>query len=410
MANTYKFIDMVAREALSELHEQCELLSTVDRQYDDSYAKTGAKIGDTLRVRKPNEFNVRTGNAMDINVITEATQDITMSTLKGVDMEFNYVDSLLKTDSPKDVALFTKRYIKPAISKLLSIVESEALTYYTKATYQLAGTAGTAINSLSTPNLMRAKLNQMAAPKGDRHVQIDSTSMASLVAGVPAYFNPAAAISKQYTEGFVTRTAMADFHENERCWTMANSSDASQSGEINGGTLTSGITTLTVDGFSAAPAVGQVFTIGSGSGETGVYAVHPETKVAYAALKQFVITSATTTSFTFSPPIIYDTTDPRQNCSGAPADNADIVFVGSASTSYVQPIMYHKEAFQFVNAPLGIMDDADKCSVETREGMSLRVWRASDITNNRRVLRIDMLYGFAALRPEWACRGIGAAN
>lgn len=408
MANTYKFIDMVAREALSELHEQCELLATVDRQYDDSFGKNGAKIGDTLRVRKPNEFNIRTGNAMEINAITEATQDITMSTLKGVDMEFNYVDSLLKTDSPKDVANFTKRYIRPAISKLISVVESEALTYYTKATYQMAGTAGSAINSLSTPNLARAKLNQMAAPKMDRHVQIDSTTMASLVAGVPTYFNPAAAIAKQYTEGFVTRTAMADFHENERCWTLANGADVA--GEINGGTLTSGITTLTVDGFTAAPAVGSVFTIGSGSGETGVYNVHPETKVAYAQLKQFTVTSATTTSITFTPAIIYDTTDPRQNCSGAPADNADIAFVGVLSTSYVQPIMYHKEAFQFVNAPLEVMDDADKCSVETREGMSLRVWRGSDITNNRRVLRIDMLYGFAALRPEWACRMIGSAN
>ena len=408
MANTYEFIGMVAREALSELHEQCELLATVDRQYDDSFGKNGAKIGDTLRVRKPNEFNIRTGNAMEINAITEATQDITMSTLKGVDMEFNYVDSLLKTDSPKDVANFTKRYIRPAISKLISVVESEALTYYTKATYQLAGTAGSAINSLSTPNAARAKLNQMAAPKTDRHVQIDSTSMASLVAGVPTYFNPAAAIAKQYTEGFVTRTAMADFHENERCWTLANGADVA--GEINGGTLTSGITTLTVDGFSAAPAVGSVFTIGSGSGETGVYNVHPETKVAYAQLKQFTVTSATTTSITFTPAIIYDTTNPRQNCSGAPADNADIAFVGALSTSYVQPIMYHKEAFQFVNAPLEVMDDADKCSVETRENMSLRVWRGSDITNNRRVLRIDMLYGFAALRPEWACRMIGSAN
>jgi len=129
MANTYKFIDMVAREALTELHEQCELLQTVDRQYDDSFGKSGAKIGDTLRVRKPNEFNVRTGNAMQISPITEETQTITMSTLKGVDMEFNYTDSLLKTDSPKDVAMFTKRYIRPAISKLISIVESEAITY-----------------------------------------------------------------------------------------------------------------------------------------------------------------------------------------------------------------------------------------------------------------------------------------
>ena len=402
MANTYKFIDMVARKALSEVHEQCELLQTVDRQYDDSFGKSGAKIGDTLRVRNPNQFNVRTGNGMQISPIVETTQTVTMSTLKGVDMEFSYVDSLLKTDSPKDVAAFTKRYIKPAISKLISVVESEALTYYTKATNQIAGTAGSAINSLATPNLMRAKLNQMAAPKDNRHVQIDSVTMASLVGGVPGYFNPAKDLSNQYREGSVTRTAMADFHENERVWTMANSADVA--GEINNGTLTSGITSLTVDGLTFTPVAGMVFTV------QGIYEVHPETKAAYSHLKQFVIKSASITTLIFSPAIIYDTTDPTQNASGAPVNDADITFVGASASSYVQPIMYHRDAFQFVNAPLEVMDDADKCVVQNQEGFSLRVWRGSDINNNRRVLRIDMLYGFAALRPQWACRGIGAAN
>ena len=403
MANTYKFIDMVAREALAELHEQCELLGTVDRQYDDSFAKTGAKIGDTLRVRKPNEFSLRTGNAMSISPIVEETQTITVSSLKGVDMEFNHVDLTLKTDSPKDVAAFTKRYIRPAISKLISVVEAEALAYYTKNTTQVAGTPGSAINSLGTPNLARAKLNQKAAPKDDRHVQIDSVTMAALVAGVPAYFNPQVDISRQYREGFVTRTAMADFHENERVWTLTNGADVA--GEINAGTLTSGITSITVDGFSAAPAEGAVFTI------EGIYEVHPETKIPYAHLKQFVVgAGATTTNIPFSPALIYDTNNPRQNASGTPVDNADITFVGALSTSYVQPIMYHREAFQFVSANLPIVGDADKCAVESREGFSLRVWRGSDIANNRSVMRIDMLYGFAALRPEWAVRMIGAAN
>lgn len=408
MANSYKFIDMVARESLMELHEEARLLKTVDRQYDDSFGKAGAKIGDTLRVRNPNEFTIRSGNAINISPITETTQSITLNSLKGVDMEFNHVDLTLKTDDPKQVADFTRRYIRPAISKLVSVIEYEALAYYTKATAQMVGTAGSAINNITVPNLARAKLNQKAAPEGDRHVQIDSVTMASLIAGVPSYFNPQADISKQYREGVVTRTGMADFHENNRTWTLPNSADVA--GEINGGTLTSGITTLTVDGLSAAPVAGMVFTIGSGSGETPVLDVHPETKAAYPHLKQFTVVSATTTSITFTPAIIYDTTDPRQNCSGAPADNADIVFVGAASTNYIQPLMYHKEAFQFVTANLPTVDDADKCTVINDEGFSLRVWRASDIGNNRSVMRIDMLYGMAAFRPEWACRMIGTAS
>lgn len=408
MANTFKFIDMVANEALAIAHEQSSLISTVDRQYDDNYAKNGAKIGDTLRVRSPNQFKTRSGNAMDIGDITETTQNITMATLLGVDMRFDHVDLTLDTEKPDQVAAFSKRYIQPAMSTLISNIEYNAMAYYAKATYNVAGTAGSAINALTTPNLARAKLNQQLAPKSDRYVQMDSVTMASLVGGVAAYFNPSKAIAEQYTEGLVARTAMADYYENERVYTLANGADVA--GEINGGILTSGISTITVDGFSAAPAVGAVFTIGSGSGETPVYDVHPETKVAYSHLKQFVVTSATTTSITFSPPIYYDTTDPRQNCSGAPANNADIVFVGNASTSYVQPLMYHKEAFQFVTADLPLVAGADQCARKNMDGLSLRVWMDGDIKNNALLCRIDLLHGYAALRPEWACRMIGSAN
>ena len=153
-----------------------------------------------------------------------------------------------------------------------------------------------------------------------------------------------------------------------------------------------------------------MFAIGSGAGERRVYDVHPEKKQAYSHLKQFVVTAATTTSITFEPPIYYDTTDPRQNVSGIPADNADIVFVGSALNSYVQPIMYHKEAFQFVTADLPIVDSADRCVRQTMDGLSLRVWMQSQIKDNALLCRIDLLHGYAALRPEWACRMIGSAN
>lgn len=403
MANTLKFIDMVANEALAIAHEQSSLISTVDRQYDDDYAKSGAKIGDTLRVRSPNKFKTRSGNAMDVKDITEATQNITLATLLGVDMRFEHVDLTLKTDDPSQVSAFSKRYIEPAMSTLISNIEYNAMAYYAKATYNLAGTAGTAINSLTTPNLARAKLNQQLAPKSDRCVQMDSVTMASLVGGVAAYFNPANVIGEQYREGLVARTSMADYYENERVYTMSNCDDILWA--INAGTLTSGITSLTINGGSGtAMSVGQVFTVAA------VYDCHPETKQAYSHLKQFVVTAATTTSVTFSPAMVYDTTDPNQNCSGTPLTTAAIVPVGATSASYVQPLMYHKEAYQFVTADLPLVAGADQCSRKSMDGLSLRVWMDGDIKNNALLCRIDILHGYAALRPEWACRMIGAAN
>jgi len=399
MANSLVTIDMVTREALRIAHEKCQFIGTTDRQYDDSYAKTGAAIGASLRVRKPNQYTRTTGSrVMDVQDQTEQTGTITVATQDHVDMRFNSAELALSIDE------ISKRYIEPAVSVLVSGIEADYLAFATKATANTAGTAGTAITTLVVPGAARAKLNQNLAPKdGNRFIQMDSVTMGGLVNGAAAYFNPGADLSKQYREGIIARTAMADYYENERMWTLPNSGDVA--GEVNNGTLTSGITSLTVDGLTVAPVAGMVFTI------EGTFDVHPETKVAYASLKQFVCSAGcTTTNLVFTPAVIYDTTSALQNCSGAPTDNDDITFVGAASTNYVQSLMYHKEAFQFVTADLPLMARSEKCVRRMQDGLSLRVWQDSDIRNDELLMRIDILYGMAALRPEWACRMIGAAN
>lgn len=398
MANTNQVIDLVTREALRIAHEKIQFIGTVDRQYDDSFGKTGAKIGSTLRVRKPNQYTRTTGSrVMDVQDQQETTATITVATQDHVDMRFNSAELALTIDE------ISRRYIEPAVSQLISGIEADFLAFATKATYNVAGTAGTAITSLATPGAARAKLNQNLAPKSDRYIQMDSITMGNLVNGSSAYFNPSRDISEQYREGLVARTSMADYYENERVWTAQNTADVA--GEINGGTLTSGITSLTVDGLTVAPTAGMVFTI------EGTYDVHPETKVPYSHLKQFVCSAGcTTTNLVFTPAIIYSTTDARQNCSGAPTDNDDITFVGAASTNYVQPLMYHKEAFQFITADLPLMASSEKCVRRVQDGLSMRVWQDSDIRNDELLMRIDILYGMAALRPEWACRMIGAAG
>jgi hypothetical protein len=169
---------------------------------------------------------------------------------------------------------------------------------------------------------------------------------------------------------------------------------------------TDGGSTLQFDSALAVAqqSVGQVFTV------AGIYACHPETKAAYSSLQQFTITAVGATSTTVSPTMYW--TGPRKNVvtssggtvSVATFNGATMTFIGVASTSYVQNLMYHKEAFQFVTADLPIMDDAIKCVRRNQDGLSLRVWQASDIRNDELLMRIDILYGFAALRPEWACR------
>ena len=405
MSNTLKFTDMVAREALAIAHEKCSFIGTTDLQYDDSFAKAGAKIGSTLRVRNPNKYTRRQGSRiMDVQDQNESTQNITVATQDGVDMRFNSAELTLDTDSPDQVAAFSKRYIEPAMSVLVSGIESDYLAYASKATWNLAGTAGTPITALDVPGLARAKLNQGLAPKdGNRFIQADSITMSSIVNGLKGLFQDSSQIKEQYREGMMGRTAMADWYENERCWSLPNSGDVA--GTLDTYTVTEGDADITVTGFSAAPVAGMVFTM------AGCYAVHPETKATLPHLQQFVVgTGSTTTNIVFSPAPYTSTSGALQNVSAMPATTAAVTFVGAASTNYVQPLMYHKEAFQFVTADLPLMDDAHKCTRRVQDGMSIRVWMASDIRNDELLMRLDILYGFAALRPEWACRMIGSAS
>jgi len=413
VSNSLLTIDMVTRESLRVAHEACQFISTTDRQYDDSFGKTGAKIGSTLRVRKPNQYTRTQGSRiMDVQDQTEINGTVTVATQDHVDMRFNSVELALSLDD------FSKRYIEPAVKALVSGIEADYLAMATKATYNTAGTAGTAITTLATPGAARAKMNQYLAPKDRRNVQIDSVTMAGLVNGVAAYFAPAGAIGDQYLNGAVKRTGMADFIENERVWTLTNGGDVAgeidEQGETN---FVQGATVVHMDGLGTASqvAAGMVFTW------EGLYACHPETKAKYGHLQQFTVVSIANPSsadvdVTFSPAIY--TTGPRKNVvtsTGAEAtwsstgqDGADITFVGNASAVYPQSLMYHPEAFQFVTADLPIMGDSLTCVRRVQDGLSMRVWQASDIRNDEQLMRIDILYGFAALRPEWACRMIGA--
>ena len=413
MSNTLKVVDMVKKEAMRIAHEKLQFTGTVDRQYDASFRYDGNRgpMGQTLRVREPNQYTRRQGSrVMDVQDQNESTQTITVATQDGVDMRFNSAELMQSVNSDGAFDNLSKSYIEPAMAVLCSGIESDFLAYATKATYNVAGTAGTAITTLSVPGQARAKLNQGLAPKDMRAIQMDSVTMSSMATVLATYQNPTTDTSKLFREGLIARTAMADYYENERIWTLTNGADVTASTDA-AALVTDGGTAIDMHTLTTDPAVGAVFTV------AGVHACHPETKAAYSHLQQFVVTvTSTTGALTISPPTYL--TGAKQNvCSATGAalattdfDAQVVTFQGAASGSYIQPLMYHKEAFQFVTAELPILDDAQKCQTITQDGLSIRLWMGSDIRNDELLMRLDILYGMAALRPAWACRMIGAAN
>lgn len=399
MANTLEVIDYITKETLRIGHEKATFLGTIDRQYDAEFGKKGMKVGDTIRIRKPEKGTIRSGRVANVQDSEETHTTLTVSTQKGFELAFNSAEAALSLDD------YIKRKIEPRMAMLISTIESEVLQGATKLVYNTVGTAGTPPADLAAVGAARAKLNQYLAPKdGNRFVQMDSVTMGGMVNGLKGLFQDSTQIKEQYREGLIGRTGMADFYENERTWTLTNISDVTGTTDA-AALVTDGGTTLDMHTTVASPAVGCVFTI------SGVYACHPETKAPYSHLQQFtVVTTSAGAAVTISPPTYL--TGGKKNVvssSGAELATTDfnsktLTFWGNASTSYVQNLMYHKEFCTFATADLPLRGGADRCVRKEYDGLSLRVWEDSDIKNDEQILRVDILYGWNVLIPEWGCR------
>ena len=391
MSNTLSVIDMVTRESLRIAHEKLAFIGTIDRSYDSSYAKSGGKIGDTLRVRNPNQYTRRTGSrVMNVQDQAETTQNITVATQDGVDMKFNSAELSLSIDE------LSRRYIEPAVSVLVSGIEGDVISAVTKDVYNYTGTTTEIVGAtdLDAISQARAKLNRGLAPKDNRCIQMDSVTMAAVVGGGRTLFHDGAQLKTAFNEGYLGRFGGTNFYENDRTYFHVSGSDHTTV-TINDAAIASGDTSVTIAG--GVLTVGDTFTVAD------VYEVHPETKASYATLQQFVVvTSDGANAITFSPAWI--STGAKQNVNALPVTGAAVVVYAGDGVDYQSNLMYHKDAFTFVTADLPIMDDAIRCVRRMQDGLSIRCWQGSDIRNDELLLRLDILYGYKTLRPAWACR------
>jgi hypothetical protein len=388
MANTVLTPTAVTREALRILHQKATFLSSINRQYDDSFAKSGAKIGDSLKIRLPNEYTVTTGAPLALQDTTEVSTTLQVSTQKHVGMNFTSAELTLSMDD------FSKRIIEPAMAALVANVEADALNMRKDVFNQANNTAA----AITFANVLagRRKLNESLAPPGNRHALLSSNDSAGLVDALKGLFQDDGQIAKQYREGYMGRTAGFDFAESTH---MANQTRGSGANYVvNDVAIADGDATVVIGTGTGTIKIGEIFTF------AGVNAVHPETKADLGYLKQFVVTAdvAAAGNLSFSPAL--QSTGARQNVSALPANTAAVTIVGTASTNYGQSMVYHEDAFTFATADLVMPKGVDWGAREVFDGVSLRIVRDYDINNDRLPCRVDILYGYKTLRPQLAAR------
>jgi len=394
MSNSILTPTAVTRRALAILHQKLNFIGSINRQYDDSYAQSGAKIGDTLKVRLPNQYTVRNGKTLSTQDTTEQSVSVTMGTQKGVDVTFSSAELTLSLDD------FADRILEPAMAVLSANIEADAFNMALDV-YNAVNNIGSAI-TLNKALSARKLLVDNLAPSSVRTLILNTQDNLDLVDGLKGLFQDSTEIAKQYREGMVGRTAgFGTIYENTLLPSQTTGTAASATTyTVNGAVTTNGSTSVVVATGATTFKKGDVITF------AGTNRVHPETKADTGVLQQFVVTAdyaggAGTLSFA---PAIYTSTGAQNVVAAGIANGVAITKVGGASAVYKPSLAFHKDAFAFVSADLQMPKGVDFSAREVYDGISLRIVRAYDISNDVFPCRIDCLYGYKTLRAQLAAR------
>jgi hypothetical protein len=405
MSNTLLTISKITNEALMVLENELTFTSEVDRNYDDQFAVVGAKIGNTVNVRRPGRFIGTTGPALNVEDFNETSVPVTLSTQFHVDTQFTTQDLALSLD------MFSDRVLKPAIAAIANKIDNDGLSMAKLNTANIVGTPGTPSSDLGTYLTAGAYLDAEGAPRdGRRSCIVEPFTSAVIVNSLKGLFVPQEAIGEQYRKGLMGRDSAGmnwklDQNVNAQTFgsfagTATADTTSSNTGILTSGWASSSTITITKSG-TVTPNVGDTFTI------DGVYAVNPQNRQAYGSnkLRNFVIKSISGTTVVVSPAIISG--GQFQNVSiPTTSATAAINFYNKAGAVSPQNIIMHRNAFTLAVADLELPEGvhfAGRAS-DKEIGLSMRVVRQYTINNDSIPTRLDVLYGWAPLYPELACR------
>jgi hypothetical protein len=413
--NTLLTPTTITREALRILHSKLNFVGNINRQYDDKFASSGGKIGNTLNVRLPAKYKARKTATYSAQNYVERSTPIVMASQYGVDVSFTSVELTLSLED------FSKRVLQPAVSQLAAEIEGDALAAAFKTVANFVGTTSTTMTYKQLAQGGQV-LSEQLAGTDSRIALLNPLSRVEFADAVKAFHNPDGDIAKLYREGIIGRASGFDVYEN----TLIGSHTA---GTLAGTPLTTGAalgvsaTThswartadIAIDGATSGTTVkaGDVLTFGTLA--AGFVDCHPETKASYGKLKKFVATgdvtvvTAGTATVTVSPAPIYGSGNGYQNCinTKADTDNMTVTLWSAASANFGQNLQFHPDAFTAVFADL---EDVSKYgswgSRQTMDGISMRTARQYVLADDAFPCRIDVLWGFAPLYPELAVKSI----
>lgn len=406
--NTYLTIDMITAEAVMLFKNSNLFIMNMDTQYDDQFAIDGAKIGDTLRIRLPSDFIVTDGPAMQLQDNTQQFTSLTVSSQKNVATPYTTAERTMSIDR------YSELVMAPMVNALCGKVASTIMRGSEGGVCNLVANVDGSGNIIS-PTMdqftgANAVLDDQGASMLDRRCVQDPTSDARTVSSLAGLLNPSQEVSAQFRSGMMKSGLGYDRFFRDQTVIKHTTGTFSAGGTVNGGnqsTSTSG-GNITVNAITGTLKKGDIITF------AGVNAVNRVTKDSLGTLRQFVVTADVAngaTSIPIYPGLIASSTgvaggpeQQYQTVDASPLNGAVMALVTPAGSVYRKSLAYTQKAVTMASADLVMPKKAVEEAARTSyDGVSMRMLTDYLPMTDQLATRLDVLFGFKYIRPEWLC-------
>ncbi len=405
--NTLVTPSWVIKKVTQRLTNALRFTANVNRGYDDQYVVAGAKVGYTVNARLPQRYQTNKGAGLSPVGVSEEVVPITLTDQANIGIEFSSASLKMEVDN------YSERYIDPAVEAIANTVDYDGLSRMYKKTFRTVGTPAAVPSANSTYLDATVKLSEGAVPTNRLVAMLTSQMHATIANANLALFNPSAAISKQYRTGMFGNDVLGikEWYKDENIATHVVG-PLGGTPLINAASTASGATSIVTDGWTAAAAnrlkEGDVIQI------AGVYEINPMSYQSTGRLKDFVVTAdvdsdgSGNATIPIYPALIYS--GAYATVDSMPANNAAITVFSHASSHANkvsrQGLVYDPNAYTCVMADLPLPQGVwvSKRISNKALGVSVRFIKAYDVMSDQSPARLDVLYGWAAVRPEMGCR------
>lgn len=399
MSNILVTNSIVAKEALAILQNMVGFAKNVNRDYESEFTGNqgrGYSPGQTINIKKPPRYTYRAGRVAAPQATVETSIPITLSQ-GGADLNFT---SFEKTVSLQQF----ERKMQAAVVAVVNEIDRQGLDMARRTVANAVGTVGTLPSTQAAAYALltgaNQKLDEMAAPRdGQRSLIVNPAMNGSLLQGFGGLFNPGAPVTKGYSTGMFQNAFGLDVNMDQNVSRHVNGTAVQATNTVNGAGQTG--SALTVAALNGTLTVGTVFTL------AGVNAVNPQSRQDTGSLQQFVVTAAAAAaavSVAIFPAIT--TSGAFQTVTASPANGAAITILGAASAAYDSNVIYHRDAFTLAMVPMSVPDAGTGAKVTqmSDDGFTVKVTSFYDGVNDNNIMRLDVLFGWAAPYAELGCK------